>query len=361
MAEADGQEKTEQATGKKLGDARDRGEVAKSMEINSLAVFGSGLTMIYLTKSFLGEQLSTFSTDIFRNIATMKLNANLVQEYMINWALILFTLLGPVLLAIVVISIISNVSQVGFKFTSKAMKPTLGKFNPISGIKRILFSPRSLLEILKSIVKLTIIVLFAYYVIEGMIPDTIGLVNLSLEDTVEFMLNSAFTMIWKIVLFFSVIAAADFIYQKMKFKKEMMMTKVEVKEENKQTEGDPHVKSKQRQKMFQTARRRMMKDVPTADVVITNPTHFAIALKYDLQKDGAPKVVAKGTDELAQRIKKIATENNVPLYEDRELARALYKACDIGDEIPANLFKAVAQILAYIFSMRKMKKRKSIV
>jgi flagellar biosynthetic protein FlhB len=175
------------------------------------------------------------------------------------------------------------------------------------------------------------------------------------------MLASAFSLIWKITLLFVVIAAVDFIFQKFKFKKEMMMTKQEVKEEYKQQEGDPQIKSRIRKQMMSMARKRMMKDIPKADVVITNPTHFAIALKYEMNKDAAPRVLAKGMDELAQRIKKIATENNVPLYEDRELARALYKSAEVGDLIPAKLFKAVAQILAYIYQMKKLKKRRSIV
>jgi flagellar biosynthetic protein FlhB len=175
------------------------------------------------------------------------------------------------------------------------------------------------------------------------------------------MLNSAFTLVWKIVLFFAVIALIDFLFQRYKFKKQMRMTKTEVKEEYKQLEGDPQIKARIRKQMFQSARNRMMKDIPTADVVITNPTHVAVALKYDLQKDSAPKVVAKGLDELAQRIKKIAEENNVPLHEDVELARALYKSCEIGDFIPAKLFKAVAQILAYLYQLKKIKKKKSII
>ena len=141
----------------------------------------------------------------------------------------------------------------------------------------------------------------------------------------------------------------------------MMMTKQEVKEENRQTEGDPQIKSRIKRLQFQAAKRRMMQAVPKADVVITNPTHYAIALKYDMGKDAAPRVIAKGVDALAQRIKAIATASGVPLHEDRELARALYKVCDIGDEIPASLFKAVAQILAYVFQMKNYKKKRSIV
>jgi flagellar biosynthetic protein FlhB len=163
------------------------------------------------------------------------------------------------------------------------------------------------------------------------------------------------------VLIYALIAAVDFIYQRFKHKKDLMMTKQEVKEENKQQEGDPQIKARIRKLQFQSAKNRMMKSVPKADVIITNPTHYAIALRYDVTKDSAPIVLAKGVDELAQRIKALGIENGVPLHEDRELARALYKYCNIGDQIPANLFKAVAQILAYIFKLKNTKKKKSII
>lgn len=361
MADFDGQEKTEQPTDKKLGDARKKGKVAKSLEINSLAVFGFGFMLIFLTKEFIGEKLGEFSVDIFSSLNNLELTKAVLQTYAIKWALFFFTLMMPLLLGILVISITSNIAQIGFKFAPKVFQIELGRFNPVMGIKRLLFSSHSLIEVGKSLVKLIIIGLFTYFIISKLILDTTKLVDLSIEETVSFMLDSAFTLTWKIVLFFAFIASADYIFQKVKFKKDMMMSKEEVKEEMKQSEGDPHVKSKIRKLMMQAAKSRMMKDIPTADVIITNPTHVAVALKYDMQKDAAPKVVAKGLDELAQRIKKIAAENNVPLYEDVQLARALYKSCEIGDFIPAKLFKAVAQILAYIFQLKKLKKQKSIV
>lgn len=361
MADQDGQEKSEQPTGKKLDDARDKGQVAKSTEINSLAVFGSGLIIIYLMKGFLGEKISDFTIEMLGSLEKFELNKTIIQTYMFKWVLFLLTLLAPVLFGIMAIALVANIAQVGFKFKTQVFKPNLGRFNPIAGIKRIFFSPSSIVEIAKSIVKLFIIGLFTYFVISKLIQDTTLLIELSVEEIVKFMLDSAFALIWKIALFFVAIAAVDFTFQKFKFKKEMMMSKQEVKEEYKQSEGDPHIKSRIRKQMLTMARKRMMKDVPTADVVVTNPTHFAIAIKYELNKDNAPKVVAKGMDELAQRIKKIAAENNVPLYEDKELARALYKSVEVGEEIPAKLFKAVAQILAYIFQMKKLKKKRSIV
>lgn len=361
MAEFEGQEKTEQPTGKKLSDARERGQVAKSMEINSLAVFGSGLILIYLTKNYIGDKFYYFARESFNSLNNIELTKAVVQTYAIKWAIFFFTLSLPVLIGVTVVALISNIAQVGFKFTPKALEIKFSRFNPVNGIKRLFFSAYSFVELSKSLVKLFVISLFTYFIISKLIEDTTKLVDLSIEDTVSFMLDSFFSLTWKIVLFFTIIAGVDFIWQKYKFKKEMMMTKEEVKEELKQTEGDPLIKSRIRKQMVLAARRRMMKEIPTADVVITNPTHVAVALKYEMEKDNAPKVVAKGLDELAQRIKKIAAENNVPLYEDVELARALYKSCEIGDEIPAKLFKAVAQILAYIYQMKKLRKQRSII
>lgn len=361
MADSEGQEKSEQPTGKKLSDARERGQVAKSAEINSLAAFGSGLILIYMTRGFIGEQFASFSVGFLGKLDSLDINASLLQSYFIDWALFFFIIVSPILLAVIVFALISNMAQFRFLFTMKPLKPKMDKFNVFKSIKRMFFSTSSLVELGKSVVKLLLVGGFAYNIISGMIDDTVLLIDLSLEETVSFMFDSAFTLIWKIVLFFTVIAALDYTFQRRKFNNDMMMSKQEVKEENKQQEGDPQIKSRQRKIMFQMARKRMMKEVPTADVIITNPTHYAIALKYDHQKSKAPKVVAKGVDELAQRIKKIGIENNVPLFEDRELARALYKVCEIGDEIPAKLFTAVAKILAYIFQMKRLKKKRSIV
>lgn len=357
----DGTDKTEEPTSKKLSDARDEGRVAKSMEINSLAVFASGLIMLFITKNSLGEKFSKFTIDLFSSLDTIDLSKTMLQTYFIKWALFFFSMTAPVILVIMVVSLISNIAQVGFKFSSKVLMPKLSRFNVFANAKNMLFSSRSLVEVLKSVMKLVIIAVFTYSILSKLVEDSFQLADLSVEDTVAFMVDASFSLIWKIALFYALIAGADFVFQRMKFKKEMMMTKQEVKDEHKQADGDPEIKQRIRKQMFKMAFKRMMKDVPSADVVITNPTHFAVAIKYEMSKDGAPKVVAKGMDELAQKIKKIAAENNVPLHEDVQLARALYKSCEIGDEIPAKLFKAVAQILAYIYQMKNLKKRRSIV
>ena len=238
--------------------------------------------------------------------------------------------------------------------------PKMEKFNVISGIKKILFSTKSLVELTKSLIKLIIVSLSVYFILNSTIIDTTSLVTLSVGEIAEYMIHATFDLTWKLALIYSVLAAADFFYQKYAFKKDMMMTKEEVKEEHKQSEGDPQIKARIRRIQILMSKSRMMQDIPKADVIITNPTHYAIALKYEIAKDSAPKVVAKGVDAIAQKIKEEAAKYNIPLYEDRELARALYKYCDIGDYVPEKLFKAVAQVLAYIYQLKNQKK-KSII
>jgi flagellar biosynthesis protein FlhB len=361
MAETDGQEKTEQATGKRQSESRKEGKVAKSAELNSLAIFTTGLLMLFLTQKYIGNRLSDFSIKILNSLDVLTVNKDFLQDFAKNCLYFFMLTLAPIFGALIAIALIVNIAQVGFKFSFKAIVPNFGKFNPLSGLKRLFVPTRSLIEVSKSMIKLFIIGGFTYSVLSDLILNASMLAELTIPEVVKYMTEAAYTLLWKIVLIYALIAAVDFIYQRFKHKKDLMMTKQEVKEENKQQEGDPQIKARIRKLQFQSAKNRMMKSVPKADVIITNPTHYAIALRYDVKKDSAPVVLAKGVDELAQRIKALGVENGVPLHEDRELARALYKYCNIGDQIPANLFKAVAQILAYIFKLKNTKKKKSII
>lgn len=361
MAERDGQEKTEQATSKKLSETREKGQVARSQEINSLAVFSTGLLVLFFTKDYLGSKLWNMTTYIFSSLDTLELSANILSIYALQGVLFFISAVFPILLGIVIISLAVGYGQVGFKITPKALEPKFSKLNPAKGFKNSFLSSRPWVEMLKSIAKLGAIGIFSYLILEDMVLSSIGLVNFTVAEIVEYMLDNSIEFLWRVSLVYVVIAFIDFVYQRQKHKKDLKMTKQEVKEEHKQTEGDPQVKSQIKGKQMEMARKRMLQDVPKADVVITNPTHFAVALKYEVGKSSAPKVIAKGQDLLAQKIKKIAEENNVPLHEDVPLARALYKVCEVGQEIPEDLFKAVAQILAYIFKLRNEKKKKSIL
>lgn len=361
MAERDGQEKTEQATSKKLSETREKGQVARSQELNSLAVFFTGLLVLFFSKGYVGEKLLEMTTYIFNSLGTLELSVNILSIYALKGTMIFLSIVFPVLLGIVIVSLAVGYGQVGFKVTPKALQPKLNKLNPVTGFKNSFLSSRPLVELLKSVAKLGAIGIFSYFILEDMVINAIGLVNFTVLEIVNYMMDNSIEFLWRVSLVYVVIAFIDFTYQRKKHQKDLKMTKQEVKEENKQTEGDPLVKSQIRGKQMEVARNRMMQDVPTADVVITNPTHYAVALKYEIGKTSAPKVVAKGKDLLAQKIKKIAKDNNVPMHEDVPLARALYKACDVGSEIPEDLFKAVAQILAYIFKLKEERKRNSII
>jgi len=360
MAENDGQELSEQPTQKRLTDSREKGKVAKSVEINSLAVFGAGLLMIFITQKFIGDRIAQYSYTIFNSLDILTLNKSTIQNFAKESFFFFIVTIAPILGTIFVIALVAGIAQSGLRFTFKPMIPNFKKFNPVNGIKKVIISTNSIIELTKSLAKLLIIGGFTYSILSELIMNSPMLAQLSITEIVNYLINEATKLLWRIVLVYAVIAAVDFIYQKYKYKKDLMMTKHEVKEETKQQEGDPQIKQKIRRLQFQSAKSRMMKNVPKADVVITNPTHYAVALMYDMQNDAAPKVLAKGVDELAQRIKKIAVENGIPLHEDRELARALYKVCDVGEAIPSKLFKAVAQILAYVYKL-KNKKKKSIV
>jgi flagellar biosynthesis protein FlhB len=355
MATSGGQEKTEQPTQKKLEDGRKKGQVAKSVEINSLAVYTSGLLMLYFSVDVLGGNMSFLTKKLFSSLDYFLRDSSgaaaMLKDDFINVLLVLCLIFGGIFIA----ALVANISQVGFHLSPEALQPKFSRFNPAKGIKRILFSSHSVAEVIKSILKLIVIGTAIYIILNDIIFNSVIFLEFSLNDIVDYMRASVFQLTWKTALVFTVIAALDFMFQKRKFKKEMMMTKQEIKEEIKQSEGDPLVKSRIRKIQHQLSRNRFISEVPKADVIITNPTHYAIAIKYDSKKDSAPRVLAKGVDEAAVRIKEIAAKHQIQLYEDRELARALYRHCNPGDIIPESLFRSVAQVLAYVYQLKNNK------
>lgn len=361
MAEnKEGQEKTEQPTGKKLQDSREKGQVAKSMEINSVAVFSAGLLIIFFTKGFIGEKFFQLSTYIWGSLNNLELNISVLKILATQGLLFFLLTLSPIFIGLILTAFAATYGQVGFQISAKALKPKFDKLNPLSGVKNLFFSTKSFVEISKAVVKLSIVGLFVWVVLKDTVLESISLIKYSVPQIVAFMIDTLISFLWKVALVYFALGIVDFIYQKRKHVKDLMMTKQEVKDEYKQSEGDPQIKGQIKSKQIEMARSRMMKDVETADVVITNPTHYAVALKYEVGGSDAPKVVAKGADRVAQRIKKIAAEFGVPTHEDVFLARALYRVCEIGDIIPENLYKAVAQVLAYVYKV-KNEKKKSIV
>lgn len=347
-----GGEKTEPATSKKLSDARSEGQVCKSRELDqALALVGLFLTLKVAVSSMGSTFMEVFS-DIYNKIpdteAATELSTVAVMSYMQHAALLSLKLAGPFFAVGFLIAFVSNLVQVKWKVSTKPLQPKLDKFNPVNGFKRM-FSKDSLFELLKSIVKIVMIAIIAYTSICSHLQEIFLLYHITLNQAIAQVGSIVIDVGLKIAIVYCVVGAVDYLYQKHKFNEDMKMTKQEVKDEMKNSEGDPQIKSKQRQRMQEASRRRMMQDVPQADVVITNPTHYAVALKYDAGTGTAPILVAKGADLIAQRIKEIARENKVEIVENKPLARMIYTNVEIGREIPPELYQAVAEILAAVY------------
>lgn len=356
--DGDGGEKTEPATAKKLADARKEGQVARSQELSHALGLVSLFVILKLFISFIGERLMGTFQLIYNKIPdVIDESAGGMSVFMaktvINNVLgtILLTL-APFLLIGFVIAVFSNIIQIKWQVTTKPMMPKFSKLNPISGFKRI-FSKDSLFELLKSIVKIVTILYIAYTSIKDHQDDFFLIYDIPLLQVILLVGTIVIDTGMRIALVYIFIGIADFVYQKHKFKEDMKMTKQEVKDEFKNTEGNPEIKGRQRSKMREASQRRMMQSLPSADVVITNPTHYAVAIKYDSKQNAAPVVVAKGEDYLAQKIKEVAREHHVEIVENKPLARMLYANVDVGQEVPPELYQAVAEVLAFVYSLRE--------
>ena len=302
-----------------------------------------------------GENLVTWSIDLFRasfnNLLQPDLTPALVVQATMAFSLFSATVLGPVFGVMVLSGVISNVAQVGFLITMKPLMPDINRINPLQGFQR-LFSPRSFIELAKSIAKLLIVGFVVWRSISDRLIELLVLPQMQLIPATGVALSMIFDMAtWAAAALF-VLAAADYGYQRFSFERQIRMSREEIREEMKQTEGNPVIRQRVRQLQRQTAQRRMMQAVPQADVVITNPTHIAVAIKYEGGSMRAPRVLAKGEGFIAEQIKRIARENDVPTMENKPLARALYKACEVGHEIPGDMYAAVAELLAFVYRLR---------
>ncbi len=354
MADDSMQEKTEEATSRKLEKAREEGQIGKSIEIPSVFVLLAAAVALNASKKFIYAKINS----IF--YFTLNFNQRLTEDFTLNFCIntlyklsgyFLLTLL-PLFTAIFFMAILTTASQVGFVISWKAITPRFSKIDPIKGLGQKL-SIRSVIELIKSILKIAIIGFIVYLSIASEIDHLKILYEQSVQKIFIYILDISYKIFIRTLLIMIFLAILDFAFQKWKFAKEQMMTKQEIKEEMKQAEGDPMVKSRIRQIQRETARKRMMGEVPNADVVITNPTHIAIAIKYDSLSFSAPILVAKGAGAIAERIKEIAEENNIPIVENKPIARSLYKLVDIGEEIPVDFYQAIAEILAHIYNMKK--------
>ncbi|HWJ80392.1 MAG TPA: flagellar biosynthesis protein FlhB [Niallia sp.] len=345
-------EKTEKATPKKRQDTRKKGQVAKSQEINTAVVLLVVFGVLSFTGEYMLEGIMTIMNYAFSDVMLTSLTESNFKTLFINILLKFALVLSPVLAAAVIGAVISNYMQVGVLFSTESIKFKLEKINPLSGFKRM-FSVRSVVELLKSLLKITVIGLVTFTVLWGKMDEILSLSNKSIGSTLVSLAKLSVQMGLYASLALLILALMDYMYQRYDYEKNIRMSKQDIKDEYKNMEGDPLIRSKIKQKQREMAMQRMMQDVPTADVVITNPTHYAIALKYDEDKYDAPYVVAKGVDYVAQKIKLVAKENNVMTVENRPLARAMYNQVEIGDLVPEDFYKAVAEILALVYQTKE--------
>ena len=349
-------EKTEEPTAKKRADAKKKGQVGKSQEINAAFVMMAGFVILYNLGGNALQEIMTYSSSIFGHLV-METDEESVMQLFISIIIVLAKTSLPMMVFIMIIGLAINFFQVGLNFNTEAIGFKPDKLNPINGFGRI-FSKRSLVELVKSIIRIVVIGFFIYDYMVAEILQMPKLIFLELGEATDKISSVIFMLAFKILGVFFVMAAADLYYQKWQTTQDLKMSKQDIKDEFKQTEGDPQIKGKIKSKQRQMAMARMMQEVPQADVIVTNPTHFAVAMSY---KPGmaAPIVVAKGQDHVAQRIKEIAREHKVPIVENKPLARALFAAVEIGDSIPQELYKAVAEVLAYVYKLKNKGKRRS--
>lgn len=346
-------EKTEKATPKKRQDARKKGQVLKSQDVTSALVLLSVFSFLMIAGTSMRDGIMSFFNETFSkymliDTLSIKLVVKIYKDVLSEMAIIIL----PIMAIAMIAGIAGNFLQFGFMFSTEPLKFDLTKLDPIKGIKRM-FTVRSLIELVKSILKITLI---------GSVTTAILWMNIDDVLSLSFKTPGATLItVSKLTVFMGIaasvvlliIAVLDYFYQKFEYEKNLKMSKQDIKDEYKNSEGDPLIKSKIKQRQREMAMRRMMQEVPQADVVITNPTHYAIALKYDEETMDAPKVIAKGTDFVAQKIKLIAKENEVVMVENRPLARAMYDQVEIGQHIPDEFFKAVAEVLAYVYRVKR--------
>ncbi|KGP80940.1 flagellar biosynthesis protein FlhB [Paenibacillus sp. MAEPY2] len=344
-------EKTEKATPKKRQDTRKKGQVVKSMELSGASILLFTFLIMMMFSNFYKERMVRLFTDIFINRLSMEVTGENVVALLMRYGIEVMLLLAPVLLGAVLVALIVNYMQVGFLLVGEGLKPKLEKLDPIKGFKNI-FSLRSLVEFAKSIMKMSIIGFLVYSTITGYQSDIASLSHFSLDAILHFAASITLNLGIKIAVALLVLAVLDYMYQKYDYEKNIRMSKQDIKDEYKKMEGDPLIKGKIRERQRRMAVQRMMQEVPKADVIITNPTHFAVALKYEGSEMEAPQIIAKGQDYVALRIKEIAKEHGVITMENKPLARALFQRAEIGDAIPADLFQAVAEVLAYVYKLK---------
>lgn len=342
-----GQEKTEQPTAKKRQDARKEGNIFQSRDIATVLILAGVFSGIRIWIPFIYGQLKTYMTWVIDGAARS-------SEDMLSASLVFVTLSVflkcalPLLVLALFLGVVSHGVQTRFNVSFKSIRPKWNRLNPLSGIKR-LFSMKNAVELVKNSIKITLLLVLLYNIMKRDLQPMASMIDMNPAASAAYMMKMLFDLLIRVCIAFTVIAFGDYLYQRWEYEKELRMTKQEVKDEYKQTEGNPEIKNRIKSLQRQMASSRMMQKVPQADVIVRNPTHYAVALKYDPSHHGAPVVLAKGQDELALRIVRVGEENGVYITENKPLARALYASCELDREIPAEFYGAVAEILLYLY------------
>lgn len=352
MADTDRHSKTEQPTAKRLEDARQKGNVPRSEELSSTIGLAVAFIALYTMGSFIFSTMKTTTRALLANAGTYEVTEAGVYSLMLKVTLTLAATLAPFVIAIIVAGVAISVAQTGgFVISGEPLSFNLDRLSPLKGMKKLL-NKDSLFKTFKSFLKILIVGFMAYKILRQEIESILFLTQSDLTGIIDFVGHISFKLVLHTCGVMLILAVIDYAFVKWRYIEDMKMTKQEVKDEHKQQEGDPKIKGRIRQAQIEAARRRLRKVIPTADVIITNPTHFAVALKYDRDRMAAPVVLAKGVDFMAQRIKEIARESKIILVENRPLARELYAQVEEGQEIPETLYAAVAEVLAYVYSIK---------
>lgn len=357
MSQGNDQEKTEQATPKRRQESREKGQVAKSKDVSSALILMASLGIFFFLGSWMIWRLLGFMGGVFQNLGTLRLES-IPKSYAFLSKVFgqTFIILMPLMLAVLIAGIAGNLAQVGFLFTGKPLRPDLSRIDPIKGMKKII-SLRSLVEVVKSVIKIFFVGGIAFLLVRGELKNIPPLIQMSVGEILCFVGKVSFKICFYTCLALIVLAILDYAFQRWQHEKDLKMSKQEVKEESKQTEGDPKIKARIRKVQMEMSQRRMMDKVPEATAVITNPTRLAIALKFKADEMIAPQVIAKGAGFIAGRIREIAKENKIPIVEHKPLAQTLFKAVEIGGFIPVDLYRAVAEILAYVYRLKGMRNK----
>ncbi|MBM7555356.1 flagellar biosynthesis protein FlhB [Halanaerobacter jeridensis] len=346
----DDAEKTEDPTPKRREEAREEGQVAESQELNTALTLFFSFVILFFVMPHILKEIMRFITKVYTQYFSMEFSLLTIHNLSIEIMRFILRLIAPIFTMVMVVGVLSSILQIGFLFSPQIVQPEFSKLNPIQGVKQM-FSKKTLVELVKSVAKIVLVVGIAFVTIRAVVSEFLLLIYSNLEKVISLLGGLSFKLGMRVSLLFLVLGIMDLFYQRWQHEQDLKMSKKEVEEERKQTEGNPEVKQQRKQKQQEMAQQRMMQDVPDADVVITNPTHFAIAIKFDIEAMEAPVVLAKGQDDIAQKIKEVAQENEIEIVEEKPLARALYRMVEIGEEIPAELYQAVAEILAYVYQM----------